>query len=215
MKPPAGEERTGGSLSAHGSTSMPLIRRVKDADPEAWNRLVRLYTPLVFYWCHQAGLSQHDTADVAQEVFRSLSGAIGSFRHDQVGDTFRGWLRTICRNKILDHVRCAAKFTQGAGGTTHQKWIAGLADDPPATAPEGINSPENSAPFSAAIELVRNEFESRTWTAFWRTAIDDQPANRVAEELGMSHAAVRKAKSRVIKRLREELASPLDEEDRS
>ena len=61
-----------------------------------------------------------------------------------------------------------------------------------------------------ALEFVREDFAVRTWTAFWRTAIDEQTAPDVAEELGMSPAAVRKAKSRVQGRLRTELAELVD-----
>lgn len=57
-----------------------------------------------------------------------------------------------------------------------------------------------------ALDLVRAEFENRTWDAFWRTAIDGQPAGDVAAQLGMSLHAVYKAKSRVLRRLRQELA---------
>ena len=72
----------------------------------------------------------------------------------------------------------------------------------------------NSSPaFRTAIELIRGEIEPRSWQAFWRTAIDGQKSNDVASELGMSHAAVRKAKSRVLSRLRRALSNPLDDSD--
>jgi RNA polymerase sigma-70 factor (ECF subfamily) len=59
--------------------------------------------------------------------------------------------------------------------------------------------------FECALGLIRPEFTDRTWQAFWRTAVDDQPAPDVGQELGMSAGAVRVAKCRVLQRLREEL----------
>lgn len=56
-----------------------------------------------------------------------------------------------------------------------------------------------------ALQLMKQDFGEQTWRAFWRMAIDNQPANRVAEELGMKSAAVRQAKYRVLARLRQEL----------
>jgi RNA polymerase sigma-70 factor (ECF subfamily) len=53
--------------------------------------------------------------------------------------------------------------------------------------------------------LIRNEFEERSWQAFWRMAVGGRTANDVAAELSMSPGAVRVAKSRVLRRLREEL----------
>jgi len=55
------------------------------------------------------------------------------------------------------------------------------------------------------LELVRGEFEERTWQAFWRAAVQGQAPADIATDLGMSPAAVRKVKSRVLRRLREEL----------
>jgi RNA polymerase sigma-70 factor, ECF subfamily len=55
-----------------------------------------------------------------------------------------------------------------------------------------------------ALELVRGEFEERTWQMFWQTVVEDRPAADVAAELSVSAAAVRMARSRVLRRLRDE-----------
>ena len=57
------------------------------------------------------------------------------------------------------------------------------------------------------LEAVRGEFEGRTWQAFLRTAVEGRPPKEVGPELGMSQGAVRVAKSRVLRRLREELGA--------
>ena len=62
------------------------------------------------------------------------------------------------------------------------------------------------------LELVRAEFEDRTWQAFWQTAVEERPTREVADGLGMSPTAVRIAKSRVRRRLREALADWLQQE---
>ena len=55
------------------------------------------------------------------------------------------------------------------------------------------------------MELIRGEFEPRTWEMFWRTAAEDQMTKDVAADMGVSLAAVRMAKFRELRRLREEL----------
>ena len=60
------------------------------------------------------------------------------------------------------------------------------------------------------LELIRAEFEERTWQAFWRTAVDDVPPKDVAAELSMTPGSVRVAKCRVLRRLREEFGELLD-----
>ena len=57
-----------------------------------------------------------------------------------------------------------------------------------------------------AVTMLRDEFEPHTWQAFWRTTVDGRPAPEIADELDMTPVAVRQAKHRVLKRLREFLA---------
>jgi RNA polymerase sigma-70 factor (ECF subfamily) len=70
---------------------------------------------------------------------------------------------------------------------------------------EKDTGPEERALFHRALQMVRGEFEERTWQAFWQTVIDGRAPKDVAADLGMSPGAVRVAKSRVLHRLREEL----------
>jgi RNA polymerase sigma-70 factor (ECF subfamily) len=56
-----------------------------------------------------------------------------------------------------------------------------------------------------ALEQVRSEFEPRSWQAFWRTTIDGMTVAIVAEELGMSPSTIRQHRSRILRRLRQQL----------
>jgi len=58
------------------------------------------------------------------------------------------------------------------------------------------------------MQLVRAEFEDRTWEAFRRAVLDGQQPAHIAEDLRMSVNAVYKSKSRVLRRLRQELSEP-------
>ena len=60
-----------------------------------------------------------------------------------------------------------------------------------------------------AIALVRPELQEATWQAFWRTVVEGEPTADVARELGMTPQAVRQARYRVLKRLRDELEGEL------
>src|SRR4051794_40890843 len=99
------------------STSRTLLRQMRADDPAAWERLVSLYAPLVWHWCQRAGLPLQDAADLAQEVFQSVATHVHHFHRDQPGDTFRGWLRRITTNKVLDHLRKRRLQPDAAGGT--------------------------------------------------------------------------------------------------
>jgi RNA polymerase sigma-70 factor (ECF subfamily) len=61
-----------------------------------------------------------------------------------------------------------------------------------------------------ALALIRGDFEPRTWAAFWRSAVEGATAAEVSSELNLSIDAVYQAKSRVLRRLREELQGLVD-----
>jgi RNA polymerase sigma-70 factor (ECF subfamily) len=195
--------RSGGSSPSTG-TSRSLLDRIRANESAAWDRLVALYAPLVLHWCRSAGLQEEDGADVFQDVFQAVAGHIDGFRKEQAGGTFRGWLRTITRNKIHDHFRRRGKEPAGAGGSAAQ---ARMAQMPAPVRPEeeGAEREAERRLFDRALELIRDEFESRTWQAFRRTAVEGRSPKDVGAELAMSPGAVRVAKSRVLQRLREEL----------
>ena len=187
------------------ATSRSLLERIKADDAAAWDSLISLYAPLAYRWCRRWDLPEQEVADVLQDVFQSVATHIASFRKDREGDTFRGWLRTITQNKVLDHFRKLGREPGGAGGTDAQLRFAKL---PAVQPPDPDDSSERRADrgvIGRALDLIRNEFEERTWRAFWLTAVGDRVPKEVALELGMSAGAVRVAKSRVLRRLRAEL----------
>jgi RNA polymerase sigma-70 factor (ECF subfamily) len=183
-------------------TSSSLLDRVRADEAGAWDRLVTLYAPLLYHWCRRWRLQEEDLADVFQEVFKTLVVHFSSFRREREGDTFRGWLYTVTRNKVNDHFR---RRREAGGGTEAGRRMAEL----PAPEPAGTKDPAEDEAlrglFLRGLELVRPEFEDRTWQAFWRTAVDGRAPRDVAAELSMSSGAVRVAKCRVLQRLREEL----------
>ncbi len=191
-----------------GSTSPSLLARAQDNQTAAWERLVELYAPLVYHWCRRAGLGPEDTADVFQEVFRAVARSLADFRRDRAGDTFRGWLRTITRNKVRDHYRRHREEAHAAGGTDAQMFLLARPD------PLAEEGPEEAGLLTRqlhkALESIRGEFEDRTWQAFWRVQMEGKGTDEVGAELRMTPAAVRKAKFRVLRRLREELGDLLE-----
>jgi RNA polymerase sigma-70 factor (ECF subfamily) len=187
------------------ATSRTLLDGIKVHDRAAWDRMVSLYAPLVYHWCRRWDLPEQEIADVFQDVFAAVSTHISSFRKENRGDTFRGWLRTIAHNKVRDHFRKEGREPGGAGGTDAQIRLSLV---PEAAEPDPDDSGNEEADrdlFKRALDSIRSQFEERTWRAFWLTAVEDRTASEVARELRMSPGAVRVAKSRVLRRLREEL----------
>lgn len=205
------------------STSRSLLARVRANDAAAWSRLVELYAPYVFVQCRRARLAPEDTADVFQEVFQAAFARLDGFRKERPGDTFRGWLRTIARNKIHDHFRRLERQPRAVGGSQIQARLAQCQAPPDAhggacstgsselregqAGESGLTSAGDAERelFQRALAVVRSRFRDRTWRAFEATVLEGRAPRDVASDLGMQPGAVRVAKCRVLQRLREEL----------
>lgn len=184
------------------TTSYSLLERVRGLDAEAWRRFVNLYGPVVFDWCQRAGLQTQDAADATQEVFCAVHSNIAKFRRDRPGDSFRAWLRTITANKVRDQYRAQRRQL-----ASHDSM-----DDVPAPDPAHFDSDPQPIRELAkrALALIQTEFEPKTAQAFWAVAVSGLTPQQAAADLGMSLAAVYKAKSRLLSRLRQELDGLLD-----
>lgn len=195
------------------TTDISLIDRVRmdKDDQESWHRFMDIYRPLVSYWCRRINIKSTDTDDVCQDVFTSVLMSINRFSKEKESDTFRGWLRTITRCRVIDYLRRKTHEVPAMRNIDIDAEVAPLAE------PEEISDADNESRkasrevLRAAVKAVQDRSDDNTWQAFIRTAVDDQNAPDVAKELGMTPDSVRQAKSRVTKRLRKELGPLFDE----
>jgi RNA polymerase sigma-70 factor (ECF subfamily) len=185
-------------------TSRSLLERARANETAAWLRMMALYEPLVRHWCRRGGVAAQDVDDVAQEVFAKAFSSLGGFRHAAPGDTFRGWLHGVTRHRVLEHFRRVRKQIQACGGSDSKGLLLEHPDLP--DDPDDEERALCGQLYRRALEMIRGEFEPRTWQMFWRAVVDGVPTAMVASELGTTAAAVRQARSRILRRLREEAA---------
>ena len=163
---------------------------------------MHLYTPLLFAWCRKAGLQESDIADVCQDVFQDVSSSIDKLEYYDSSHSFRGWLWTITRSRLSKHFYRVNRSPRAGGGSAAAASIAQV--------PDWIDDEEVPEAASAQAELVRRaadiikgDFEERTWQAFWLSSVEGMPTAEIGEQLGMASNAVRQAKFRVMARLKE------------
>ncbi len=185
------------------STSRTLIDRVRAWDAEAWQRFVALYGPLVQHWVRRAQVQPADIDDIVQDVFRAVATGIHNFRRDRPGDRFRAWLRTIAANKVRDHFRKQARQPMAQGGSQHQERLLQQTENWMESEDEDERQAVSQV-YVRAVTLLKSEFAEHTWQAFWLTVVQQQTTAEAASALGMTPAAVLKAKSRVRQRLQKE-----------
>jgi RNA polymerase sigma-70 factor, ECF subfamily len=183
-------------------TSVSLLDRLKAARPDAsdWDRLQAIYLPLITRWLGRVSDIGVGADDLAQEVFVVVIREIPRFERQREG-SFRAWLRQVTVNKVRTHRRRRPR--RRGGRDAADAFLNNLADPNSELAREWDLDHDRHV-FQKLLVIVQPDFSATTWHAFQRFAVDGLPAAKVAEETGLSVNAVLQAKSRILKRLREE-----------
>jgi RNA polymerase sigma factor (sigma-70 family) len=140
-------------------------------------------------------MTDAEQAQVLKEV-ASVSGQaqIRKFEYHPAKGKFRHWLTTVTRNACMDFYN----------GDESQRYKP-LLDDPPVREDleRTLDDQARTELLHIALEQVRTQVSPRDYAIFRRRVFDRIPAATVAQEQGMSVAAVDQAKYRVMTKLRE------------
>jgi RNA polymerase sigma-70 factor (ECF subfamily) len=184
------------------STPVTLLQRLRRPDDGvAWSQFVQLYTPLLYGWARGAGMSETDAADLLQDVFMTLLQELPRFEY-QPGKSFRAWMRTILLNRWRTLQR---RRSPRAVPPEQLDALPGVGEPELPGAAE-----ERRELVRRALALIEGEFAPATWQAFRQVAVLGRRPAEVAAELGVSVNAVYLARSRVLRRLREQLTGLID-----
>lgn len=154
-----------------------------------------MYMPLLYYWARKAGIQESDASDLVQEVFLLLMDKLVDFEYDS-RRSFRHWLHTVMRNKWRELRR--RKMPQIGGIDVDE---AAIPD--PNTDREELEHQRHIV--ACALEILRPEFPASVWQAFEEYVIHGHAPGEVAARLGIKLGTVYGAKSKVLRRLRQEL----------
>ena len=182
-----------------------LLMRIQDpADHLAWMEFVAIYRPLVYRIARKKGMQDADAQDLAQKVLIAVAGKIGDWESDPDRGKFRSWLGQVARNAMIDAFR-RNRPDAPAGGT---QAVQALGDQPDsADAPwEQLEQEYRREVFRWAARRIRLEFAEATWLAFWRTTVEGMSVRDVSRQLEISEGAIYTARSRVMRRLKQEVA---------
>jgi RNA polymerase sigma-70 factor (ECF subfamily) len=190
----------GSCESIDDATRPSLLLRVRDpADAAAWGVFAEIYGPIIYSYCRRSSLQETDASDVSQEVMIRVSSAIQRFEYDPVRGGFRHWLGRVTRNEI-------ARFFQAKGRHPASLALSDRDVDQANGAPSESHWDEHfhTALLDVAIRRIEPLFEPSTWQAFQSVWIEDCTPEAASQALGLPVEKVYVAKSRVLKRLREE-----------
>ncbi|MGA2063730.1 MAG: sigma-70 family RNA polymerase sigma factor [Thermoguttaceae bacterium] len=182
-------------------TRASLLLRLRDwQDHEAWIEFVTLYEPVTYRLLRRNGLQDADAREVMQELFLAVSRSIDRWDPAKDRGSFRGWLRRVARNLVVNWLKHRGRHVIAAGGSDLQAMLDML---PAAEGPQSAEFDQElrRAVFQRAAEQVRGEVQPATWQAFWETAVVGTSPAETAKKLSMTVGALRVAKCRVLARL--------------
>jgi len=179
-------------------TRMSMIKSLQGFSEKRWLEFELVYRPLLVFFLKKKSVPPDAIDDVLQESLISIMKGIE--RYERVpGKSFRGWLRTITQRRAADYFRSAPPEKRGV-----QDYL-NVAVSPEQRNPNELAEEEQAMQEvqARAMELVRTQTKEQTWTMFWKSTMEQVPTAEIAAEFGVSTAAVRVAKQRVTKRLKE------------
>jgi len=184
------------------ATRASLLLRLRDPrDHDAWVEFVSLYEPVTYRLLRRHGLQDADAREIMQDLFLAVSRSIDRWNPAKERGSFRGWLRRVARNLVINWLNQRQRHAIAAGGSDMHAMLNMLPD---ASGPETVEFDQEvrRVLFQRAADQVRGEVQPATWQAFWETGIVGTAPADAAQKLGMSVGAVRVAKCRVLARMR-------------
>jgi RNA polymerase sigma-70 factor (ECF subfamily) len=186
-------------------TSLTLVNGLRDpGNAGAWRSFLERYKALIDAWCRGLGLNASDAEEAGAAVLAKLVEGVRSYNPAR---RFRPWLKAVVRNEARDLLRRRKRrpgdWGSGDSGVQAQLESIEVGEDELASRLENeVEQLRQAAQRIAAA--VQARVQPHTWQAFELTEAEGLPAEEVGRSLGMTIAAVYKARHRVLGLLREE-----------
>jgi RNA polymerase sigma-70 factor (ECF subfamily) len=191
-------------------TRKSLLLRLKDGkDEDSWREFYNIYGRMIFGYSLRYGLSHSEAEDVVQDVCVKLFRQILSFDYSPEQGRFRGWLKTVTHNAVIDFIR---RKQRRAGHYEEYRLEAEADRQMEDNHDDSHWSAEwEKAMFDAALKRVYERIGEDCRRTFHLYAIENIPALEVGERLGIEANAVYACKHRILRMLREEVERLKDE----
>ncbi|MGO9110832.1 MAG: RNA polymerase sigma factor [Thermoguttaceae bacterium] len=180
-----------------------LVRIQSPQDEEAWREFAAIYRPVVYRLARKRGLQDADAEDLAQRVLIAVQRAIGNWENDPAKGRFRFWLARIAQNAIINALTRRPPDAAAGGTTIHE--LLEKQPQPDHRTQQELQREHRRSLFRWAAQRILPEFRDGTWDAFWLTTVEGMSVEEAGRALGKSLGAIYAARSRVMRRLKDEI----------
>ncbi len=193
-------------MSSPPETRPSLIRRLGDTeDANAWEEFFAIYGPLVYRFARRKGFQHADAENIVQDVMVAVGKAVDSWEPNPRRGRFRTWLFRIARNLMINFLVRPKYQLKGSGDTRVMKWIEEQPDCS-LEETEAFEHEYRKEVFRWAASRVKQSVSQNHWNAFWLSSVEGLPIAELATKLGISVGAIYIARSRIIVKIKEQVA---------
>ena len=183
-------------------TSLTLLEGLRDPqNKNAWQRFTDRYEPMVWAFARRLGLNESDAHDAGQETMLTFFRAYQDGMYDRGRGRLRSWLFTIAHRKAIDIYRRRGKERVLADCSNGTAFMASV--ESPEHASAVWDEQWQQAVLRACMVELASQVDHKTMESFRLYVIEERPADRVAEHLGISRSTVYSNKTRIMNRLRD------------
>jgi RNA polymerase sigma factor (sigma-70 family) len=179
-------------------TRESLLSRLRDAsDDGSWSEFYYTYWDLIFRCAVKYGLSNEQAEEVVQDTLVALVGILPKFKYDRSKGSFKSWLMTQTRWKVLDfqrrlHARDSSHFADPEEigvDNFHEYWEAEW----------------KKAILQMALERLKNSVSPHLIQLFGMCVLEERGAAETARMLRVSRASVHMAVFKVKRLCKREI----------
>jgi RNA polymerase sigma factor (sigma-70 family) len=191
------------------ATRSSLVRRLHDwSDDAGWQRFFDTYWKLIYAIALRAGLADVEAQDVVQETFLSLAKCMRAGGYDRSKSSFKTFLYTLARRRIIDHLRRRRQPMIAAADSSHAEGDELLNELPDPVSLSDLaaiwESEWQKNLLDAALERVRKKVTPKQFQIFDLAVVRAIPVLEVTQLLKVNAAQVYLAKHRVGSLVRKE-----------
>jgi RNA polymerase sigma-70 factor (ECF subfamily) len=194
-------------------TRASLLQRLKDLDDQSsWNEFYELYHDLIFSVALRSGLSEPEATEVVQDTLLAVARKMPDFTYDPAKDSFKGWLLTVTRWRILDQLAkrsCQVAREPPRPAQEEQETRTATIERVPDPAGSDLavvwEEEWETQLLQAALARIKRQVHPQHYEIYHLHLILGKPAREVARALDVNIAQIYLAKHRVGKLLKKEV----------
>ena len=187
-------------------TRATLLGRMKNwNDQSSWQEFFDIYWKLIYGVARKTGLSDAEAQDVVQESMVAVAKHMPTFKYDPAIGTFKSWLLTLTRWRIVDQLRKRGPIVpHHLDDSERTATIERIADE---------NSPDwdtlweadwQKTVLAGAMERVKRRLDPQKFQIFDFYVNREWPPEKVAQTFNVTVNQVYLVKNRVTEMLRDE-----------